>query len=95
MEVQEQRRIAERRAADQRSAESRRIDKARRYWNRRQDARGSMTEGGEFDRRGAYPSLFASLGYTLLRGVRRIVPIRRNVEVRRSFMRRSIDRRAL
>ncbi len=72
METPDQRRIAERREADQRNGEGRRIDKARRNRKRRQDAgrgmAGGMADRDKFDRRGAHPSLFASLGYTLLRG---------------------------
>ena len=95
MEERDRRRIAERREADQRSGESRRIDKARRYWNRRQGVGGGTAEGDKFDRRGEHPSLFASLGYTLLRGVRRIGAARRSAIARRSLMRRGVDRRAL
>ena len=51
-----------------------------------------MTDGGRFDRRGEHPSLFATLGFRLLRGVRRMDSDRRSDVVRRSFMRRSLDR---
>ena len=99
MEVRDKRRIAERREADQRSGECRRIDKARRNRKRRQDAgrgmAGGMADGDKFDRRGAHPSLFASLGYTLLRGVRRIGSARRRIVARRSSMRRGVDRRTV
>ncbi len=98
METPDQRRIAERREADQRSGECRRIDKARRNRKRRQDAGRGMAgvaDGDKFDRRGAHPSLFASLGYSLLRGVRRIGSARRRIVARRSSMRRGIDRRAV
>ncbi len=99
MEAPDQRRIAERREADQRSGECRRIDNTRRNQKRRQDAgrgmAGGMADGDKFDRRGAHPSLFASLGYTLLRGVRRIGSARRRIIARRSSMRRGVDRRAV
>ena len=95
MEAQDQRRITERREADQRGGEGRRIDKARRNRKRRQDAGRGMADGDKFDRRGAHPSLFASLGYTLLRGVRRIGSARRNIVARRSSMRRGVDRRTV
>ena len=99
METPDHRRIAERREADQRNGEGRRIDKARRNRKRRQDAgrgmAGGMADGDEFDRRGAHPSLFATLGYTLLRGVRRIGSARRRIIARRSSMRRGVDRRVV
>ena len=99
METPDQRRIAERREADQRSGECRRIDNARRNRKRRQAAgrgmAGEVADGDKFERRGAHPSLFASLGYTLLRGVRRIGSARRNIVARRSSMRRGVDRRAV
>ena len=99
MEAPDQRRIAERREADQRGGEGRRIDNARRNRKRRQDAgrgmAGGMADGDKFDRRGAHPSLFASLGYTLLRGVRRIGSARRSIVARRSSMRRGVDRRTV
>jgi len=94
MELRENRRIGQRREADQRSGEGRRIDKTRRTWNRRHRAQGDMTDGSEFDRRGARPSLFAMLGFTLVRGVRRKGPSRRSGVARRSFMRRHVERRA-
>ena len=94
METRDKRRIGERRKADQRSREGRRIDKVRRAWNRRDRARGEVTGGGRLDRRGEHPSLFATLGFRLLRGVRRMDSARRNDVVRRVFMRRCLDRRA-
>ncbi len=99
METPDQRRIAERREADQRSGDCRRIDNTRRNQKRRQVAgrgmAGGMADGAKFDRRGAHPSLFATLGYTLLRGVRRIGSARRSIIARRSSMRRGVDRRAV
>jgi len=92
MEARDDRRIGERRKADQHSSEGRRIDKRRLFWNRRHGARGEMTDGARLDRRGAHPSLFATLGFRLLRGVRRMDSDRRTDVVRRSFMRRSFDR---
>ncbi len=92
MEARDKRRIWERRKADQHSDEGRRIDKRRRIWKRRHDARGEMTDGGRLDRRGEHPSLFATLGFRLLRGVRRMDSDRRTDVVRRAFMRRSLDR---
>ena len=94
MEAQDKRRIWERRKADQHSDEGRRIDQRRRIWKRRHGAREEMTDGGRLDRRGEYPSLFATLGYRLLRGVRRMDSDRRGDVVRRFFIRRCLDRRA-
>jgi hypothetical protein len=95
METPDQRRIAERREADQRSGECRRIDTARRNRKRRQDSGRGMADEDKFDRRGTHPSLFATLGYTLLRGVRRIGSARRRIIARRSSMRRGVDRRTV
>ena len=94
MEARDERRIGERREVDQHSAEGRRIHEVRRTWERRHGSRGGWTDGGKFDRRGAYPSLFEALGFTLLRGVRRMGPPRRSAEVRRSSIRRYVDRQA-
>ena len=94
MELPDNRRIGERREADQRIGEGRRIDTARRTRSRRHGALGEPTDGDEFDRRGAHPSLFATLGFTLVRGIRRKGSPRRSGVVRRSFMRRRVDRRA-
>ena len=92
MEVQDQRRIRERRAADHRSSEGRRMDKERRGRSRRHVSGEQLSDGGKFDRRGAHPSVFARLGFPLLRGVRRLDSPRRSGELRRSFVRRSSDR---
>ena len=94
MEAVDRRRIGERRKADQHSGEGRRINERRSIWNRRHDARGEMTDGGRLDRRGAHPSLFATLGFRLLRGVRRMGSARRSGAMRRSFARRCVDRRS-
>lgn len=92
MEVQDQRRIKDRRGADQRSSDGRRIEKERRGWSRRHLSGEGLSDGGKFDRRGAHPSMFARLGFPLLRGVRRLDSPRRSGVVRRSFVRRSADR---
>ena len=94
MEARDDRRIGERRKADQHSSEGRPIDKRRLFWNRRHGARGEMTDGARLDRRGAHPSLFATLGFRLLRGVRRMDSARRSDVVRRSLIRRWVDRPA-
>ncbi len=91
MEVPDGRRIGERREADQRSGEERRIDKKRRIWSRRFRAR-ETTDEGRYDRRGGLTSLFAVIGFPLLRGVRRMGSARRSGAVRRSFIRRWVDR---
>ncbi len=92
MEAREKRRIGERREADQHSSEGRRIDEERRIWNRRDGARGEEADGRRLDRRGAHPSFFATLGFRLLRGVRRMGSARRIGAARRSYMRRCVDR---
>jgi hypothetical protein len=92
MELQDQRRTRARRAADQRSGEGRRIDNERRGWSRRDVAGERLSDGGKFDRRGPHPSVFAQLGFPLLRGVRRLDSPRRSGVLRRSFVRRSADR---
>jgi len=92
MEAHDERRIMERREAARHGGEGRRIDKERRSWGRRHSAGEGMTDGGKFDRRGAHPSLFATLGLPPLRGVRS--PQRSGV-VRRSFVRRSFARRCV
>ena len=89
METRDRREIGKRREADQHSGEGRRIEKERRIWSRRNGARGEMADGGSFDRRGEHPSLFAKLGFRLLRGVRRMDSARRSEVVRRY-----VDRRA-
>lgn len=94
MEVRDQRRIGDRREVDQNSGEGRRIRQGRRTWDRRYDSRAGWTDGSKFDRRGAHPSLFAVLGFPVSRGVRRRGPPRRGGEVRRSSIRRYVDRRA-
>jgi len=93
MEVWEERRVTERRAADQRSGAGRRSEKRRSSGNRRNSAPGAKTDGDKFDRRGAYPSLFATLGFPVVRGVRRKGSPRRVALVRRCAVRRSVDRR--
>ena len=94
MEAQKRRRIGERREADQHSGEGRRIDKARRIGNRRrgQGEGEELTDRDKYDRRGAHPSFYAGLGFSLLRGVRRLGPVRRSDVVRRSNIRRRVDR---
>ncbi len=98
MEAQNTRRIRERREAELHSGEGRRIDKARRLGDRRRGQGGGEGEGEEltdrdkYDRRGAHPSLFATLGFSLLRGVRRLGSARRSDVVRRSNIRRRVDR---
>ena len=94
MEARKERRIGEHREANQRSGEGRRIDKGRRTWNRRHRARGGMIDGGKLDRRGAHPSFFGTLGFPVLRGVRRMGSTRRSGVMRRSSIRRCVDRRA-
>ena len=98
MGAQNTRRIRERREADYYSGEGRRIDKARRLGDRRRGQGEGEGEGEEltdrdnYDRRGAHPSLFATLGFSLLRGVRRLGLARRSDVVRRSDVRRRVDR---
>ena len=84
--------MKERRAVDQRTSEGRRIDRERRGWSRRHRSGEALSDGGKFDRRGENPSMFARLGFPLLRGVRRLDSPRRSGVVRRSFVRRSADR---
>ncbi len=98
MGAQQSRRIVERREADHHSGEGRRIDRARRLGDRRRGQGEGEGEGEEltdrdnYDRRGAHPSLFATLGFSLLRGVRRLGLARRSDVVRRSNVRRRVDR---
>jgi hypothetical protein len=94
MEVWEERRVSERRAANPRSSAGRRREKRRGSENRRNRVSGARTDGDKSDRRGAYPSLFATLGFPVLRGVRRKDSPRRGALVRRCSVRRSTDRRA-
>ena len=98
MGAQHSRRIVERREADQHTGEGRRFDTVRRLGDRRRGQGGGEGEGEEltdrdkYDRRGAHPSLFATLGFSLLRGVRRLGSARRSDVVRRSNIRRRVDR---
>ena len=92
MKARERRGMGERREADQHRSEGRRIDVERRIWNRRDGARGEVADGRRLDRRGAHPSFFATLGFRLLRGVRRMGSVRRSGAGRRSYMRRCVDR---
>ena len=98
MGAQQSRRVVERREAELHSGEGRRIDKARRLGDRRRGQGEGEGEGEEltdrdkYDRRGAHPSLFATLGFSLLRGVRRLGLARRSDVVRRSNVRRRVDR---
>ena len=99
MGAQQSRRIVERREAELHSGEGRRIDKARRLGDRRRgqgegegEGEGEeLTDRENYDRRGAHPSLFATLGFSLLRGVRRLGLARRSDVVRRSDVRRRVD----
>ena len=68
MEAWDQRRIGERRQVNQHNGEGRRTHKERRTADRRHGARGGWADGGKFDRRGEHPSLFATLGFLVLRG---------------------------
>ncbi len=94
MEAQNTRRIRERREADHYSGEGRRFDNVRRLGDRRRgEGEGEeLTDRDKYDRRGAHPSLFATLGFSLLRGVRRLGLARRSDVVRRSNVRRRVDR---
>jgi hypothetical protein len=94
MEARDERRIRERRGAEHRSGEGRRNNEGRRIWTRRHGVRGGMTDGGKFDRRGAHPSLFATLAFPVSREPRRMDSVRRSGVMRRSFVRRCADRRA-
>jgi len=68
MQAQDRRSFGERREAGPYVGEGRRIDEVRRIWNRRHGGPGGVTDEGEFDRRGAHPSLFAALGFPLFGG---------------------------
>ena len=95
MEAQDRRSFGERREASPHGGEGRRIDGVRRIWKRRHGGLRGMTHEGEFDRRGVHPSLFAALGFPLLRGVRRVGSARRSGLARRSAMRRWTDQQGL